>query len=322
MQHESPVFLMSPPRKDWAIRGRSNRNSEHADAPDPDKARQEWSMLADAIVAAGGEVVVLPPNPKLNLTGLPYTAEAGEFFRLDEQGHFILPRMGVFHRRDEAHWVGLFMTKSLEFVTERPPTTWEAQGDCIRVLGGQGIIHTFGSGKLARTRVDAYQHVAWRLSPRHIHIHFHADPWFHGNTFLNVYRNAYPARLGEPGQRLREVMLVCPEALMPGELERLKKFAPTVDIVPITVEQSRGYDTNALQVGETVLASDTLSSVAEGAFRSLELTVQKLSFSELFAKGGGAPVCLTNRLWGLTPDEIPAAYRWSHQPAIEDHTDL
>ena len=91
-------------------------------------------MLADAIVAAGGEVVVLPPNPKLNLTGLPYTAEAGEFFRLDEQGHFILPRMGVFHRRDEAHWVGLFMTKSLEFVTERPPTTWEAQGDWIPVL--------------------------------------------------------------------------------------------------------------------------------------------------------------------------------------------
>ncbi len=322
MLDETPVFLMSPPRKDWTIRGRSNRNSQDADAPDPDAARQEWTELANAIVAAGGEVVVIPPNPKLNLTGLPYTAEAGEFFVRGPKHHFILPRMSTTHRRDEAHWIGLFVEQHLDCVTERPSAVWEAQGDCIRVLGGAGIIHTFGSGKLGRTRPKAYQQVAWRLSPKHIQIHFHADPWFHGNTFLNVFRNAYPARLGEPGDRLRELMLVCPEALMPGELERLQRFAPSVDIVRISPEESRGYDTNSLQVGNTVLASDTLSSVAEEAFRILQLEIVKLSFSELFGKGGGAPVCLTNRLWGMHPSDIPEAYRWSSQPAIEDHTDL
>lgn len=322
MIHETPVFMMSPPRKDWTIRGRSNRNSQLADAPDPMLARDEWRRLADAIVAAGGDVVVLPPNPKLNLTGLPYTAEAGEFFKRGEQRHFLLPRMGVMHRRDEAHWIGLFVGKNLECLTHRPSVPWEAQGDCIRVLGGAGIIHTFGSGNLKRTSPWAYRQVAWALGQRHMHLHFHADPWFHGNTFLNVYRNAYPARLGEPTERLREIMLVCPQALLPGELDRLRRFAPTAEIVPISVAQSRAYDTNALQVKNTVLASDTLSDGAQDALRSLELDVQKLSFSELFSKGGGAPVCLTNRLWGISPDEIPPAFRWSRQPAIEDHTDL
>lgn len=327
MMHESPVFLMSPPRKDWAIRGRSNRNSEQASAPDPMGAREEWRRLADAIVAAGGEVMVIPPNPRLNLTGMPYTAEAGEFFRVapkaDDTGfRFLLPRMAVAHRRDEAHWVGLFVEQHLGCKTERPTVPWEAQGDCLRVLGGAGIIHTFGSGKLRRTQVGAYRQVAWRLSPKHIQLHFHADPWFHGNTFLNVYRTSYPARLGDPGDRLREVVLVCPQALIPGELDRLRRFLPTAEIVMLSEAQSRGYDTNALQVGQTILASDTLSDTAAQAFEGLDLRIQRLAMTELFGKGGGAPVCLTNRMWGLQPADVPQAYRWSAQPSIEDHTDL
>ena len=64
-----PLFLMSPPRRDWALKGRANFKSRGADGVDATRARDEWARLADAIVDAGGDVVVLPPNDA-SLTGL------------------------------------------------------------------------------------------------------------------------------------------------------------------------------------------------------------------------------------------------------------
>ena len=43
------------------------------------------------------------------------------------------------------------------------------------------------------------------------------------------------------------------------------------------------------------------------AWRGLGLTVRFLALPALFGKGGGAAVCLTNRLWGLDVDAVPAA---------------
>ncbi|QED28230.1 hypothetical protein FRD01_13500 [Microvenator marinus] len=319
----TPVYLMSPPRRDWTIRGKSNKNSQRAAAPNPWRAREEWSQLADAIVAAGGEVLVIPPHPTQNLTGMPYVAEAGEYFR-DREGRqsFILPTMKSEHRREEASWIGGFMA-GLGFRTLRVPMVWEAQGDAIRATEGSKIIHTFGSGRFGRTGIRAYSAVAHLLSEKHIQIHFHADPWFHGNTFLNVYQApAMPPRLNEDTNRIREAVLVCPQALLPGELNRLEAFLPHASFALINARESAGYDTNSLQVNDTVIAPTTVSETAQEVFRSLGLRLERLDLGELFAKGGGAPVCLTNRLWGLDAESLPDRVKWSKNAAIEDHTDV
>ncbi len=294
-----PLFLMSPPRADWGLRGRANFKSRQAGEADAKAAYEEWAALADAIVAAGGEVVVMPPGGS-ELTGMIYTAEAGEYFR-DPAGdhHFLLPRMAAAHRRAEAPHIASFVRDTLGFQTHEVRATWEAQGDAIRGPHPDVVIHTYGEGPDARTTDEAYEEVASFLSPRHLQVQFRADPWFHGNTFLQFFR-----RDGEA------VMLVCPEALMPGEYDRLKAFVEGVALVELTREESEGYDTNALQVGTTVIAPRSFSEKARAAVQDLGLTVETLDLGELFSKGGGAPVCLTNRLWGLDVAEVPAEVLW------------
>lgn len=311
-----PVFLMSPPRRDWHLAGRANFRSREAREVDAGRARLEWSTLADSIVDAGGEVLVCPPNPKRHLTGLLYTAEAGEFYR-NEEGYrrFLLPNMVPKHRRLEADWMGGFV-EGLGIATKTIEPAWEAQGDAIRGVTGDQIIHTYGEGSEARTDGEAYREVADRLSPRHIQIRFDADPWFHGNTFMNVYRAPDPQR--DPPA----VLLICRKALADGEYDRLRQFVEPAEVVELTRQESLAYATNALQVNDTVLAPADFSTTASRALRSIGLKVVHIGLSELFAKGGGAPVCLTNRLWGLDADHLPDHARWSKFALIEAHTSL
>ena len=304
-----PVFLMSPPRRDWRLRGRANFKSRSAGEVDAEQARAEWSALADAIVDAGGEVVVLPPGDA-SLTGLIYTAEAGEFFRdARNNRHFLLPNMAVEHRRPEANHIAGFVEDILGMKPHRVRARWEAQGDAIRAAHGDAIVHTYGVGADRRTSQDAYQEVASALSPQHIQIAFRADPWFHGNTFLQFFRRA-----------TEQIILVCPDALLDGEYERLRNFVGEIPVVELSRAQSEGYDTNALQVGDTVLAPQSFSTTAREAAEDLGLTVHTLELGELFSKGGGAPVCLSNRMWGLDIAEVPDETRWSLRPEIEAHT--
>ncbi len=299
-----PVYLMSPPRSDWALKGKANFRSIEAGEVNADAAQAEWAKLADAIVAAGGEVLVAPPNPNRNLTGMVYTAEAGEFYIDPDHGpSFILPNMSAEHRRHESSWLGGFFA-GLGVHLKTINSTWEAQGDALRCPSG--IIHTFGEGKFQRTDSNAYDEVAELLSENHIQLKFKADPWFHGNTFLNVYT-------GKQGSGA----LVCEEAL--EDFEKLESFLGDTKIVKVTPEASMDYDTNSLQVNETVIASETISETATTLFSDLGLSTNLLSLVELFTKGGGAPVCLTNRLWNCDSSTFPKSRLWSSCPDISKH---
>lgn len=299
-----PVYLMSPPRADWALKGKANFRSIQAGEVDAQAAQKEWAQLADAIVAAGGEVLVAPPDPTRNLTGMVYTAEAGEFYIDPKHGpSFILPNMSAEHRRRESAWLGGFFA-GLGVKVKTMNATWEAQGDALRCPSG--IIHTYGEGKFQRTDEHAYAEVAGLLSENHIQIKFKADPWFHGNTFLNVYTGA-----SESGA------LVCEEAV--EDFSKLKSFLGNTKIVKVTPEASMNYDTNSLQVNRSVIASETISEKAKTLFSDLGLETKLLSLVELFTKGGGAPVCLTNRLWHCDVSTFPETRLWSACPDISKH---
>ena len=293
---------MSPPRKDWGLRGRGNFRARDADDRDASTARDEWCQLADAIVEAGADVLVCPPPDDPSLTGMLYTAEAGELY-LNKAGEpvWLLPNMAVEHRRGEKEYIRSFF-EGLDIPCEEIDAVWEAQGDAIRGKTWRQVVHTYGGGPEARTSKEAYKNVAPRLSPQYMQLKFEADPYFHGNTFMNVY-------LG-PDVR-GGLLVICPRAVSEDSYEQVVDFLGEIRIHKISEEESLGYDTNALQVGTTVLAPSTLSGGTEQALTDIGLTVQKLEFEELFQKGGGAPVCLTNRLWQVDASEFPEEHRWS-----------
>jgi N-dimethylarginine dimethylaminohydrolase len=263
--------------------------------------------VADAIVEAGGEVLVMPPSPTKNLTGMPYTAEAGEFFR-DEDGRpcFQLASMAAAHRREEPDYVAGFVG-TLGWRPVATEAVWEAQGDAIRV-GADSIVHTWGDGPSARTSCEAYAEVSGRLSARHLHLRFCADPWFHGNTFLAWFQGN--------GQ---EVVLVCREAIGDAGWREIDRFAEGAELVGIDRIASLGYATNALQVRDTVLCPEGLSAAVTDVWRALGLTVRPMPLPTLFRRGGGAAVCMTNRLWGVLDTDVPEAVRYSRRRA-EFHT--
>lgn len=307
---ETPIFLMSPPRPDWDLRGRANFRSREAGDTDPGEARDEWCTLADAIVEAGGDVLVCPPPSDPGLTGMIYTAEAGEVY-LNKAGKpvWLLSNVAPDHRRGEAAFIRKFF-EEIGMHVESVDAVWEAQGDAIRGKTWEKVVHTYGDGPDARTRPDAYAEVAPHLSPEHMHLEFDADPYFHGNTFMNVY-------LGRDDHS--GLLVICPIAVSEQGYEELLQFLGDIRVHKVSEDEALDFDTNTLQVGSTVLAPSTLSDGTENALEDIGLSVRRLELSELFLKGGGAPVCLTNRLWRVDATEFPAEYRWSAYPDLAHH---
>ncbi len=308
LSNDEPLFLMSYPRPDWGIRGGSNFLSQKASAPSPRAAFQDWLAVAQSIQDAGGHVLVMPPCPTDNLTGLPYTAEAGEFCR-DAQGKplFVLPHMKAPHRKLEPTYTAGFVA-ALGWTPLATKAIWEAQGDAIR-LGKGRVVHTCGEGPSTRTAPEAYHEVAAHLGNQHIQLHFRADPWFHGNTFLAYFEG-----------KERAAVLYCPDALAPGQEQHLRAFAPDLEWFALTRQESLSYATNALQVNRTVIAPEGTAERIESLWRDLGLRVQALPLTELFRRGGGAAVCLTNRLYGLRPDQVPTSLLFAHQaPALRTY---
>ncbi|HEY1099937.1 MAG TPA: hypothetical protein VGF99_13465, partial [Myxococcota bacterium] len=173
---------------------------------------------------------------------------------------------------------------------------FEGQGDVVKV--GDRVVCTSGIGRWARTSPTAFAHYGRFLDVPALHVGFHADPWFHGNTFLGGY-----AHQGDV------VVVVCFDALRDDGADRLKAFVDGASIVAIDAAATLTYATNALQVNDTVLAPAGVPDVVIDAWRGLGLRVQLLELPALFRKGGGAAVCLTNRLDGVVVDDVPAHMR-------------
>lgn len=297
-----PVFLMSPPRHDWAIRGRANVFAQAAEAggsPSAEAARADWLVVATAVEAAGGVVAVVDNERNTLLTGLPYCAEAGLCGRDPARGDlvFVLPNLTPPHRRFEPAIIAPAITRlGLRAITLPNDVAFEGQGDVVRI-GGR-VVCTSGQGPWARTSSAAFAHYAPFLDVPALHVGFHADPWFHGNTFLGGYARGTDV-----------VVVVCFDALSDDGADRLKAFVDGARIVAVSAEGTLSYATNALQVNDTVLAPAGVPDVVIDAWRSLGLRVELLELPALFRKGGGAAVCLTNRLDGVTPAMVPADMR-------------
>jgi N-dimethylarginine dimethylaminohydrolase len=290
-----PVFLVSPPRSDWTIRGRSNVFAQHAEAPSAEAARADWQAVCAAIEAAGGVCAVVDNDVDASLTGLPFTAEAGVCGIDPDTGErlFVLPRLTPPHRRAEPSVIGPAVRR-LRFSTIELPEdcAFEGQGDVIRI--GDRFVCTAGVGPWARTTMDALDVVVDVLPGRWLKLSFHADPWFHGNTFVGSWSRGADV-----------VVAVCREALRDDGAALLSAFVDGARVLSLSKDETLTYATNALQVNDTVIAPEGVPGHVVDAWRSLGLAVRLLELPALFRKGGGAAVCLTNRLDGVRVDDVP-----------------
>lgn len=281
------TFLMSYPGSDWHIRGGENFRSQGRAPANPRRAFGEWLALGDAILRAGGHVLVMPPSREEPLTGMIYTANAGQLFHVGDEWVYLVSKMAVPHRQAERAHVRSFLEKAGVAVREAQHA-WEGQAD-VQHLGSNRYICTYGvrSVKESLAEVHALLGPAARVLDLRI-----VDPFFHGDTCLNPLTN----RSGDT------VLLAHGGALheSSGGLPALRAFlGERVEVLPVDRDDALGYACNALCVNGTVLLPRGLSTALRGQLVRRGFTLEELDFDELFGKGGGGPRCLVNELRGL-----------------------
>jgi arginine dihydrolase len=268
------LFLMSPPGRAWALRGRANFRSQDAAPVDARAARREWLAFAQALEARGGVVVALP-SPSEALTGMPYAAECGHV--LAREGAlplFLLPRMFSPHRRAERdHWALLAQRMGME-VVDPGAGIWEAHGD-VATFDGATILF-YG----VRTNREGMEAAARYFSGEVLRVQL-LEPAFHGNMAL----------LPLPAV---DKMLVCPEAIVPASYALLEQRFGRERLLPVAMEEIRCYATNGLPLGREVLAPTVLPERVRTLLEALGMRVTTLTLRELCEKGGGASRCLVS----------------------------
>jgi len=296
--------LMSHPGPGWHIRGGQNFRSRELSPASPHKAMQEWLGLCDAITRAGGHILVLPPAPAApagssadaELTGMIYTANAGQLFHTGDEWLFLVSRMAVAHRQGEAEHVRRFVEQA-GVRCRVAGEVWEGQAD-VQTLGGNRFITTWGVRSSQKSLAEVRA-----LLPAGAHVLEvkTQEPFFHGDTCLNALTN----RAGDT------VLLAFGGALASeSELPAIRTFVGArAEVIAIERDDALGYACNALCVNGTLLLPRGLSTGLRGQLRRRGFDEVELDLGELFGKGGGGPRCLVNELRGLVVNPGAPDYR-------------
>jgi N-dimethylarginine dimethylaminohydrolase len=287
------LYLMSPPSRGWALKGRANFRSREAAPVDALAARREWLALAEGIEARGGTVCALEA-PSDDLTGMPYAAECGHVVVAEDGAPaFLLPRMLAPHRRGERDaWAKLAARMGLRTIDPvgEGGGIWEAQGDVAELLG---VTLLFFGGRTDRAGMEA----AARFFPGELLRVEIREPAFHGNM----------AALPLPAVGR---MLVCPDVVAEGSLAAMERRFGRDRLLFVSEDEIRCYATNGLPVGRSVLAPSLVPERVAKLFEDQGLEVVRFSMRELCEKAGGASRCLVS--YARLPDgavTIPREHR-------------
>lgn len=283
------TFFVSPPRRDWAIRARANFRSEKAPPVDALKARREWLAFVERIASLGHQIVVLE-SPDASLTGMPFAAEAGHMLA---GPRFMLPRMAAPHRTGEvAHWRSMCEKLHIETIAISGGT-FEGQGDVAELLGVTLVFH---GGRSDREGAE----LAAALCEGETLLVEIKEPAFHGNMALLPLPHARCA-------------LVCRDVISKESMSALNRRFGDEALHDVSLDEMRSYATNALPVGDVILAPDIVPERVRRVYARLGYTVERFDMGELCTKAGGASRCLVCRadlpLLNLPAEHTLAAVR-------------
>jgi N-dimethylarginine dimethylaminohydrolase len=285
---------MSPPPPGWRIVGGANyKSAGHAEVS-PRKAFEEWLALADAIVATGAEVsVVPPPPPPALLSGLMYTANAGW---LVTPGRFKVANLSVAHRRAEQPYLREVLPGLLGLSVDGTAAVWEGQADMCP-LGSSAVILTYG----VRSAFESIAEVR-ALLPGGVRVQAARlrEPFFPGDTCMDLIEiRSGHAWLAFPGAFASDV-----------EYREVRSFVEReAEVLEIGETDALAYACNSLSLGRSLLVPEGLSPELTSRLASQGVELHPLNFGELFGKGGGGPRCLVNELRGLEMPPRGTSYR-------------
>lgn len=281
------TFLLSYPSKSWRIIGAKNPHSEERPQTSAKQAKIEWVRVADALVGAGAEVVVLPP-PEIEppMTGLLYTANAGQLF-----DRFRLSQMTAAHRREESAVLSQFL-EGLGIETERAEHPWEGQAEIITDGSGRYLL-TWGVRSSPESVEEVQAALPQGSSSLGVRIR---PPFYHGDTCLGFFQNSAG----------RSVLLVYLGALLDKTREELESFVgPDTEVYPILEQDALLYACNSVCINGTLLHPKGLSQGLLSALQQRGFRLVEVPLDELCGKGGGGPRALVNRLGDISvPSEL------------------
>ena len=282
-------FLMSPPGVGWRIAGGENHWSRKGKPVDSEAAYEEWETLYKAVTRAGGSVQVLHPQKYSHklMTGLPYAANWGHFFRRGNL--FLLSRMKAEHRKKEAEVVRRFLRSlKLGWQIDQSQSIWEGQAD-ICPLGEDEHLIAYGVRSDEASVLEIGEHLISSEAPVPLPVKI-IEPFFHGDTCLNPI--ATPSG---------PVILVFKGAFAnPGKFGDFKNYFPDrYKVVEIGEQDALSYACNGLPVNDTFIYPRGVSDALLLSIENQGMKLVEIHMPNLFEAGGG-PRCLVNRLTSQT----------------------
>ncbi len=277
------TFVMSFPGPDWHVAAGANRRSAAAVAAgmttNPRAALREWIALADAILYAGGRIVVAEPAP--GLSGAVYTSDWGTLIRRADQPVFLLARNAAPHRAGEAELANKLFTDA-GVTTQVMPSSWGGRGDLLQV-GPARYLHIAGSrgtgADVAHELANAVRFVEAKVKA----------PFQFGDEVGAVVTN-------KAGHTM---MLVHEPGLANRSIAELRTTFNPVEVVSVDASDAEAGVCSALCVNGTVILPAGCSTAPRSVLARNGFQMVELEMPQLLGLGGGGPHALANELWGF-----------------------
>jgi N-dimethylarginine dimethylaminohydrolase len=264
----SPRILMCPPDF-YGIEYEINPWMSRARGSLPDKARQQWHGLHDALVQLGVQVELMTPQP--GLPDLVFTANAGLMFGT----HFYSSRFRHEVRARETPFFDAWCADHGYIVEHLPPGMFfEGAGDAL--FCGDMLF----AGYRIRSDAAAHQWLGHTLGHLVLPLELIDPRFYHLDTcFCPLAPGAaiyFPGAFDLYGRKVLENHIPHLISVVEAEAER--------------------FGCNAVVVGKTVLVNSGCPQLAE-TLRQRGYTCIAVELDE-FIKAGGSAKCLTLRLDG------------------------
>jgi N-dimethylarginine dimethylaminohydrolase len=254
-----------------------------------EKARAEHQEIRQALQSAGVEVKVVPP-PKDCQDGV-YTAN----WALVRGGKAVLSNLPNARQGEEPY--------AEKVLKDLGKTTYKIPGDVH--FSGQGDALPCGNYLFAgtgyRTQPEAHKFVADALSYSVINLQTIPKKTWYGKAVIN-HDSGWPdsyfydidlalAVLRQPSANQKGLIAWCPDAFMPQSRKRITAFDGVDKIEVDFNEAKKGFATNLVSTGETVVMSANAPKF-KTQLEKLGFKVITPQITEL-AKGGGYIRCTT-----------------------------
>lgn len=245
-------------------------------APLRDRARREWSALAEALRGAGLAVEVVPAVP--GLPDMVFPANAAVV--LDRVA--LLARFRHRERRgEEPHFHAFFhslvkrgVLDAIELLPEG--VFQEGAGDCLWDASRQ----VFWAAHGPRSSLDSHRHIARTFGRKVVSLELVTERFYHLDTCFCVL----------PGGEL----LYYPPALSPDSQALVEALVPSPQRLAATADEAAAFSLNAVALGRDLV----MTAPPESLRRRLERLGYRCRPVELssFLLSGGAAYCMTLRL--------------------------